>query len=167
VKAGDVRGRGYAPRGGTPVVKRTAGKEDVSMVSAITNKGKVYWKLHEGSINGERFKDFVERLVRGKKRKVFLIVDNAKAHHGKIVAGRARENKKRVALFYLPPYSPDLNPDEHINADVKWGAGSKRPKRTKEGLRGAAEEHMKMPCETPGRIRRYFLDPAIAYAAYV
>ena len=77
VKACDVRGRGYAPRGKTPVVKRTGKKEDVSMVSAITNKGKIYWKLHEGSINAEKFKEFVERLVHGKKRKVFLILDNA------------------------------------------------------------------------------------------
>jgi transposase len=70
VKACDVRGRGYAPRGETPVVNRTEKKENVSMVSAITNQGKVYWKLHEGSINAEKFKEFVERLVWGKKRKV-------------------------------------------------------------------------------------------------
>jgi transposase len=73
----------------------------------------------------------------------------------------AGENKKRAALFYLPPYSPDLNPDEHANADVKYGAGSRTPKRTKEGLRKATEEHMNMLHKTPKRIKRYFLDPAI------
>jgi transposase len=167
VKACDVRGRGYAPRGKTPVVNRTEKKENVSMVSAITNKGKIYWKLHEGSVNAEKFKEFVERLVRGKKRKVFLILDNAKTHHSKILTGWVEENKKRVALFYLPSYSPDLNPDEHVNADVKYGVGSKTPKRTKEGLREATEEHMDMLRRTPKRIKRYFLDPAIAYAADV
>jgi transposase len=96
-----------------------------------------------------------------------VILDNAKTHHSKILTGWAEENKKRVALYYLPPYSPDLNPDEHINADVKYGAGSRTPKRTKEGLREAAEEHMKMLRKTPKRIRRYFLDPAIAYATDV
>jgi transposase len=167
VKAGDVRGRGYAPRGKTPVINRTKKKEDVSMVSAITNKGKIYWKLHEGSVNAEKFKEFVERLVQGKKRKVFLILDNARTHHSKILTKWVEKNKKRVALFYLPPYSPDLNPDEHINADVKYGVGSRTPKRTKEGLREAAEEHMNMLRKTPKRIRRYFLDPAIACAADV
>jgi transposase len=167
LKACDVRGRGYAPRGETPVVERTGKKQNLSMVSAITNRGKVYWKLHEGSINSERFKEFVERLVHGKKRKVFLIMDNAKTHHSKLLSDWAQENKKKVALFYLPAYSPDLNPDEHVNADVKHGVGSKTPKRTKEGLRAATEEHMNMLCRTPKRIQRYFLDPAIAYAAYV
>jgi transposase len=165
VKACDVRGRGYAPRGETPVVNRTAKKEDVSMISAITNKGKIYWKLHEGSINAEKFKEFVERLTYGKKRKVYLILDNAKIHHSKILSKWAEENKKRAALFYLPPYSPDLNPDEHVNSDVKYGVGSKAPKRTKEGLREATEGHMKMLSKTPKRIKKYFLDPVISYAA--
>jgi transposase len=167
VKACDVRGRGYAPRGETPVVNRTEKKENVSMMSAITNQGKIYWKLHEGSINSETFKGFAERLVRGKRRKVFLILDNAKTHHGKILTEWAEENKTRVALFYLPPYSPDLNPDEHVNADVTYGVGSRTPKRTKEGLREATEKHMNMLRKTPNRIKRYFLDPAIAYAANV
>jgi transposase len=167
VKAGDVRGRGYAPTGETPVVHRTEKKENVSMVSAITNKGKVYWKLHEGSINGEKFMDFARRLIYWKKRKVFLVLDNAKTHHSKLLTEWAEKNKRRIELCYLPPYSPDLNPDEHINADVKYGVGSKTPKRTKEGLRAAVEEHMNMLHETPKRIVRYFLDPAIAYAADV
>jgi transposase len=167
VKAGDVRGRGYAPRGKTPVVKRTEKKENVSMVSAISNLGKIYWKLHEGSINAEKFKEFVERLVRGKKRKIYLILDNAKTHHSKILSVWAEKNKKKVAIFYLPPYSPDLNPGEHVNADVKYGVGSKTPKRTKEGLKEAMEKHMNMLCKSPERIKRYFLDPAIAYASDV
>jgi transposase len=167
IKASDVRGRGYAPRGETPVVNRTGKKEDVSMVSAITNNGKIYWKLHEGSVNAEKFKEFAERLIYGKKRKVFLILDNAKIHHSKILTEWAEKNKKRAALFYLPPYSPGLNPDEHVNSDVKYGVGSKAPKRTKEGLREATEEHMKILHKTPKRIKKYFLDPAISYAADV
>jgi transposase len=135
------------------------------MVSAITSKGKLFWKIYEGGINAEKFKEFAERLVRGKRRKVFLIPDNAKTRQGKLLKGWAEKNKKRVELFYLPPYCPDLNPDEHTNADVKYGVVSKTPKRTKEALREAAEEHMNMLNKTPGRIRRYFLDPAIAYAA--
>ena len=94
-------------------------------------------------------------------------MDNAKIHHGKLLSGWAEENKKRVALFYLLPYSPDLNPNERVNADIKYGVGSKTPKRTKESLRAAAEEHMNMLRKMPKRIRRYFLDSAIAYAADV
>jgi transposase len=67
-------------------------------------------------------------------------------------------------LFFLPAYSPDLNPDEHVNADVKYGVGSKSPVKTKENLRKATEAHMNMLKATPQRIEKYFDDPAIAYA---
>ena len=60
IKASDVRGRGYAPKDEMPIVNGTAKKENVSIVSAITNRGKVFWKLHEGSINGEKFIGFMK-----------------------------------------------------------------------------------------------------------
>jgi transposase len=96
-----------------------------------------------------------------------LIVDNARTHRCKKLTEWVGKHKTRVELFYLPPYSPDLNPDEHLNADVKYGVGSRTPKRTKEGLRSATEEHMNMLNDNPKRITRYFLDPAIAYASNV
>jgi transposase len=164
VKANDVRGRGYAPKGKTPIVNRTEKKENVSMVSAITNKGKVCWKLHEGSINAIKFFDFVKRLVKSSKRKVFLIIDNARTHHSKILTEWVEKNKGKIAVFYIPPYSPDLNPDEHINADVKYGVGSKQPKRTKEELRKTTQSHMLMLKRKPNRIIKYFCDPAIEHA---
>jgi hypothetical protein len=74
---------------------------------------------------------------------------------------------KGKKVFICRRTSPDLNPDEYVNADVKYGAGSKTPKRTKEGLREAAEEHMNILRRTPKRIKRCFLDPTIAYAADV
>jgi len=164
VKASDVRGRGYAPKGKTPVVNRTEKRENVSMISAITNKGKVFWKLHEGSINGTLVLDFAKRLIRNKKNKIYLILDNAKTHHSKMLNEWAGKNKDKIELFYLPPYSPDLNPDEHVNSDVKYGVGSRTPKKTREGLQIATEEHMRMLKKTPERIIKYFKDPAIQYA---
>jgi transposase len=165
VKANDVRGRGYAPRGKTSIVNRTEKKENVSMVSAITNKGKVFWKLHEGSIDSKKFLDFVKRLMKSSDRKLFLIIDNAKTHHSKLLIEWVSKNKGKIELFYIPPYSPDLNPDEHVNADVKYGVGSKRPKKSKEELRKTTSEHMLMLKKNPNRIKRYFLDSAISYAA--
>jgi transposase len=165
IKAEDVRGRGYAPKGKTPIVNRTTKKENVSMVSAITNQGKVFWKLYEGSVNGERFLEFVKQLVKNKKNKIFLIVDNARTHHGKKLMEWVIKNQKRIEIYFLPPYSPDLNPDERVNADVKYGVGAKQPKRTKEELEKTTQEHMSMLKKTPERIVRYFGDPAINYAA--
>ena len=165
ISTGDIRGRGYAPAGKTPVVIRSGKREHISMVSAITNRGKVFWKLYERSVNGEMFFEFVKRLVQKSKVKVFLIIDNLRTHKSKKLKEWVHANKEKIELHYLPAYSPDLNPDEHLNADVKNGVGAKSPKKTKEGLRMAAEEHMKMLHKTPQRIMKYFEDEAISYAA--
>jgi transposase len=106
-----------------PAVKRAAKKGCASAVSATSGKGKIYWRLHEGSVNAEKPKEFVERLTYGKKRRVFLILDNAKTHRGKILSERAGKSKKRAALFYPPPYSHGSNSGERVNADVKYGGG--------------------------------------------
>jgi transposase len=165
LRASDVRGRGFSLRGKTPVVQATAAYQNLSMVSAITNKGKVSWMIVDGSVNVERFIVFLERLLQDAGRKVFLILDNLKVHHGILVQEWVKQQKGRIELFYLPAYSPDLNPDEHVNADLKYGIGSRVPVRTKAKLKQAADEHMAMLKATPARIEKYFEDPAISYAA--
>ena len=165
LRAGDVRGKGYAPRGETPVTNATAKYENLSMVSAITNKRRVHWMIVEGTVNAERFIEFLEGLRRDSRKKIFLILDNLKVHHSKPVKEWLEKWKSRVEVFYLPAYSPDLNPDEHLNADLKHGVGLKAPARTKVHLQKTATEHMIMLEGNPKRIRKYFKDPAIQYAA--
>ncbi|MDR1301201.1 MAG: winged helix-turn-helix domain-containing protein [Treponema sp.] len=81
-------------------------KEHAGIVSAITNQGKGSWKLHEGSITAEKFKDFVQRLIYGKKRKVFLVLDDAKMHHNKKLTEWVEKNKQRIELCYVTPTVP-------------------------------------------------------------
>lgn len=165
LQSSDVRGRGFAPRGKTPIINVTAKYENLSMVSAITNKGRVHWMIVDGSVNIERFIEFLQGLIKYSRHKIFLILDNLKVHHGKLVTAWVKKYETRIELFFLPPYSPDLNPVEHLNADLKQGVGSRAPGRTKKQLRDTAEKHLKMLKTTPKRICRYFEDPAIAYAA--
>ncbi len=165
LRASDVRGRGFAPKGKTPIVNATAAYENLSMVSAITNKGKVNWMIVEGTINADRFIEFLTRLTQDAPRKIFLVLDNLKVHHARVVKEWLETRSDVIELFFLPPYSPDLNPDEHLNADLKYGVGSRAPVRTKAKLRNAAETHMAMLEQTPERIIKYFEDPAIRYAA--
>jgi transposase len=85
LRASDVRGTGFSLKGKTPVVQATATYQNLSMVSAITNRGKVSWMIVDGSVNIERFIEFLERLIRDAERKVFLVLDNLKVHHGILV----------------------------------------------------------------------------------
>lgn len=165
LRASDVRGRGFAPKGKTPQVLATAKYENLSMVSAITNKGKISWMIVDGTINSDRFLEFLERLIKDAARKVYLILDNLRVHHSVKVQEWLESHDEQIHLFFLPPYSPDLNPDEHVNSDLKYGIGSKSPVRTKNSLEENAQVHMEMLKANPQRIEKYFEDPAIAYAS--
>jgi transposase len=125
--------RGYAPKGQTPITKvSTEKKIRINMVSAINNQGKLRFMTYEGKMNQARLIDFMKRLIKSNERKVFLILDNLNVHHGKIAKAWVEKNKERIEVFYLPSYSPDLNPDEYFNGTLKRKLESKGNSSSKE-----------------------------------
>jgi transposase len=165
----DVRGRGYAPRGQTPVAMAVGGtREKLSMISTVTNQGRANWMIVDGAFNHERLIEFLQALVKeGRKagKKVFLILDNLGVHHCKPVKAWLADHQRWIEVFYLPSYSPELNPDERLNADLKHAIGSKVPVRTKAKLHAAATDHMARIEADPDRVKAYFQDPRVKYAA--
>jgi len=162
----DVRGRGYSPKGQTPVAYAVGGRrEKLSMISTVTNQGKTRWMIVEDAFNSDKFIEFLEALTRDSNRKVFLIVDNLRVHHSKPVKAWIEERKQQIEIFYLPSYSPELNPDERLNADLKYAMGSKVQMRTKKKLKQATTQHMTMLENSPERVKSYFQDPRVKYAA--
>jgi len=159
------RERGYAPKGKTPVVRLNAKRTSANMLSAITNQGKVRFKVFEGSMNADILIDFMKRLIKGANRKVFLILDNLRVHHAKVVKEWLQDNSERIEVFYLPAYSPELNPDEYLNCDLKQGVNSGKPARSKDRLKKKVSSHMRMLQKKPARVRKYFKHPRIQYAA--
>lgn len=157
--------RGYAPKGKTPVIRLNAKRTSTNMLSAITNQGKVRFKLFEGSMNADILIDFMKRLIKDAKRKVFLILDNLRVHHAKVVKAWLGEHTEQIEVFYLPAYSPELNPDEYLNCDLKQGVHTGMPARSKEQLKSKVTNHMRMLQKKPGRVRKYFKHPSIKYAA--
>ena len=162
----DVRGRGYAPKGQTPVAFTVGGtREKLSMISSVTNQGKARWMIVEESFNSDKLIEFLAALVKDAERKVFLILDNLRVHHSKPVKAWLATRKHPIEVFYLPSYSPELNPDERLNADLKYAIGSKVSVRTKTKLKAAATAHMEHIQASPERVKKYFQDPRVAYAA--
>jgi transposase len=102
------------------------------MVSAINNQGKLRFMTYEGKMNQQRLIDFMKRLIKSSDRKVFLILDNLAVHHGKIAKAWVEENKDQIEVFYLPSYSPDLNPDEYFNGTLKREIASRGNANTKK-----------------------------------
>jgi transposase len=162
----DVRGRSFAPMGKTPVTKTVGGtRQKLSMIATVTNQGKARWMIIDDAFDAEKLIEFLASLIKDAGKKVFLILDNLRVHHSKIVKAWVADRIDRIELFYLPSYSPQLNPEERLNADLKQEMGKRVPVRTKVKLREAANEHMAMLDRTPERVIAYFQDRRVRYAA--
>ncbi|MFZ1916741.1 MAG: IS630 family transposase [Terriglobales bacterium] len=161
----DVRGRSYAPKGETPVAYAPGTRQKLSMISTVTNRGKARWMIIDGNFGTDRLIEFFTALIKATRRKIFLILDNLRAHHAKPVKEWLAERKDRIEVFYLPSYAPELNPDERLNADLKREIRKRVPVRTKGKLKAAAEQHMAEIEKSPARIRSYFQDARVKYAA--
>jgi transposase len=158
--------RGYAPRGKTPVVSLSQSKRcRVNLISAITNQGKLRFMLYRETLDADKFIEFLKRLCKEAERKVFLIVDNLRVHHAKKVAAWLDENRLRIELFYLPSYSPELNPDEYLNADLKARLNAGEPVRTPKAMHAKLLGHLRSLQKQPRRIQAYFRHAKIQYAA--
>lgn len=166
LRSDDVRGRSYSPRGQTPEIRVPNRREGLSVISTVTNRGKVRWKVFEGAMSADILIDFMTRLVRdadGKKQ--FLILDNLKVHHAKPVTKWLGEHTEDIEVFYLPSYSPELNPDEMLNADLKAAVTSRAPARTKGHLKKVAVGHLRRLHKSPRRVMNYFKHQPVRYAA--
>ena len=162
----DVRGRCYAPKGQTPVTFAVGGtRQKLSMIATVTNQGKTRWMIIDEAFNSDKLIEFLEALVKDATKKVFLILDNLRVHHSKPVKAWAAERKDKIELFYLPSYSPELNPEERLNADLKQAIYTKVPVRTKAKLKAAATEHMQTLEKSPDRVQKFFQDARVKYAA--
>lgn len=158
-------GRSYAPRGKTPVKKSMSKKFSVNMISSVTNQGKVQFMLYSETMNADKFIEFLKQLIKSSDKKQYVILDNLRVHHSKIVKQWVEDNKENIALLFIPSYSPELNPDEYLNCDLKQGMSAKKSPKTKEDLQNNVEEHMNMLQQTPDRVKKYFKHESIKYAA--
>src|ERR1035437_9654958 len=156
---------GYAPKGQTPVLRINSRREGLSVISTVTNKGEMRWKIFSGALNAKVLMDFLKRLTRKASRKLFLILDNLRVHHSKPVKQWLAENAGKIEVFYLPSYSPELNPDELLNADLKQRVTTAAPARTKRALTRTAVGALRSIQKQPQRVQSYFEQKDVSYAA--
>lgn len=158
-------GRSYAPKGKTPTKMSMSKRFSINMVSTVNNQGKVQFMIYSENMNSERFILFLNQLIKNSSQKTFLVLDNLRVHHSKIVKGWIEENKEKIELFFLPAYSPEKNPDEYLNCDLKQGLSNKPSPKNQEKLRNNVENHMNMLDQNPERVKKYFNHKDIQYAA--
>ena len=159
-------GRSFSPKGKTPVVKVSGNRFRCNMISALTNRGQLAFSIFEGNFVVPVFLGFLARLIRhAKDRKVFLIVDGHPVHKARLVKEWLADKSALLELFYLPGYSPDRNPDELLNQELKatvYAAG--RP-TCKNDLKGKLRAKLYSIQKQPHKIQAYFQKPSVSYAA--
>ena len=165
LRSDDVRGRSYAPRGRTPMVRPSHKRANLGVISAVTNQGKLRWMVLHKAITAPVLIRFLERLIRDAESKVFLILDRLRVHRSGPVWDWLAQHISQIEVFYLPAYSPELNPDEGINGDLKQAVPRKPPARSRPDLQRNAISHMRRLSKSPKRIRSLFQNPAFRYAA--
>jgi hypothetical protein len=158
-------GCGFAPQGETPVIPRPAARFTQSMISSLTNQGKLRFMVYDGALNTAIFLKFLRRLVKDADRKLFMIVDNLRVHKAKVVTAWVAENTDWIELFYLPPYALERNLDEYLNIDVKQALGRRSTPMDKVAMKAGLRSHMQGLQRCPTKVRSFFQAPDVRYAA--
>ena len=168
VQIGGIRPRGYAPRGRPPVL-RTTGNRSVrcNTISAVGNKGDLMFMTFKDSMNVDIFKRFIEQVIKEVGGPVTMIVDNLKVHHARCLEDWLKERREKdlFTLEYLPSYSPELNPDEYLNRDVKAGLAERALPVDTAAVCAAVAAHLSERKRSPEKVRNLFKKPEVRHAA--
>src|ERR1051325_9852506 len=142
-------GRSFAPRGHTPVIRRPGKRFSQSMISSLTNQGKLRFMIYEGALKAPIFLNFLQRPFRQARRVTAWFQDHA----------------DRIELFSLPSYAPEHNPDEFLNNDLKQAMARRRTPRDKAALKSGLTSYMRSLQRCPAKVRAFFQAPTVRYAA--
>lgn len=164
IRSDNHAGTTWAPVGQTPVVKATGARFGFNMLSAVNSMGHFRFMTVEGTVTATVFREFLKRLIAGMDRKIFLIVDGHPTHKAKLVRQFVADNCDRIELFLLPPYSPELNPDELVWGNLKTKI-AKMAIQTKDELKAAVHGALCRMQKLPSLISSFFRTPTCLYAA--
>jgi len=165
VRSDHSAGRSYARKGHTPESPGTGQRLGCNTISALTNQGHLGFMVFAGRSAAPVFIAFLRRLVRQAKRKCFLIVDRHPVHRARKVQQWAAKHSGQLSIFFLPPYSPELNPDEFLNQDVKTNAVGRWRPRTQYEMVSHVRNYFRGTQRSRQLVRHYFQHPSVLYAA--
>ena len=158
-------GRSYGRRGKTPVVPGTGQRFRCNMISTITNRGRLAFMVFEQTFTVKVFLKFLKRLIRLSKRRIFLILDRHPVHRSAAIAKWFARHAAGIRMFFLPAYSPELNPDEMLNQDVKSNALGRRRPWNKTEMMDGVRGYLRSTQRQPNIVMSYFLESHVHYAA--
>lgn len=157
-------GTSYGRKGQTPVVPGTGQRWRCNMISSITGRGALRFMVFKHRFTADVFIEFMRRLIKSAGRKVYLIVDGHPAHKARKVKEWLAEREDQIRVILLPAYSPDMNPDEFLNHDVKQNAVGRRRASSQNDMIADVRGYLRSTQKQPGIVQRYFHAPSVRYA---
>lgn len=167
VEADHHPGTGYAPRGERATMEVPSSHIRVNQISALSHEGTMRFMTYKGMLTAEVFLVFLQRVIAGSTRPVFVIADQLPAHKTPAVEAWLEEHQEAIAVFDLPAYSPEMNPVEYLNNDMKGSVNASGLPPDRETLRGRMYSFMQRLAKVPSHVVNYFLHPRMQYAAPV
>jgi transposase len=158
-------GTTWGIRGQTPVIRHTGKRFHLNMLSAISAKGELRFMTSRKRISAALFIEFLRRLIMNYPRMIFLVVDGLPAHKAKSVQRYLQTVRHRLKLFFLPPYAPEINPDELVWNDVKNNGVGRAMIRTTTDLSRAVNSRLRLLQRNPAKVRAFFQTETTRYAA--
>ena len=157
-------GRTYGLKGHTPVVRTSGQRQSLNVISAVNARGEFWAAIYTGKLDAESFVVFLQNFLASVTGKVFLVVDGHPAHKANSVKQYLQGLEGRLELHFLPPYAPDLNPDEFVWGHMKTNGVSKKPLRKNESLADRITEDILTIHRDPELVRSFFCADSVAYA---
>jgi len=158
-------GTSYGRKGQTPVIPGTGQRFRCNMISTITNRGRLAFMVFKKCFTADVMLEFLRRLLRYSPHKVFLIVDGHPVHRSAKVTHWGEKHRQHLRLFLLPGYSPELNPDELLNQDVKSNALGRQRPRDQNEMTSQVRYYLRSTQRQPDIVKSYFQEKNVAYAA--
>lgn len=162
-RADAVQGKTWGAKGQTPVVAVPGQRQGISAASAVNSKGGFWFATYSGGLNGERFVTLLQRMMKGRRRPIHLVLDGLPAHKTKAVRAYVDSLKGKLTLHFLPGYAPDLNPDELVWSYAKRTGVARSPLRAGEKLADRVHAQLSDIAARPDLVRSFFKHPSVAY----
>lgn len=164
VRSDPVLGRTYGLKGHTPVVPTSGQRQSINAISAVNAKGEFWYNVYSGKLNADRFVEFLQDFMKGRRERAFLVVDGHPSHKAKKVQAYVQSLVGKLELHFLPPYAPDLNPDEFVWGHAKTNGVSKKPLHQNESLKERVESDLEAIKQNKKLVRSFFCADSVAYA---
>lgn len=159
-----VLGRTYGLKGHTPVVPTSGQRQSINAISAVNAKGEFWYKIYSDKLNAARFVEFLQDLMKPRRERVFLVVDGHPSHKAKKVQAYVKALGGKLELHFLPPYAPDLHPDEFVWSYAKTNGVSKKPLCQNESLKERVEADLEAIKQNKHLVKSFFCAESVVYA---